>query len=305
MQPYVGGAAFVDRSGAVIVADAGFLARLDLPAQDPTGALRARAETDPPLRALLAGEGPATVTLPCADGTTTELERVPSDGGALLVARAAQLGEWLEDAMRAHGMGRVAGGVAHDIKNPLNALSLRIALLEERLSGSADASDAAASHLRVMLDQIGRVNAIVRRFMDLADPSSPLGYTDLGALAADLGSLLAHDARQRSIELVVEPPQAPVRTACDPVRVGRLLLGLVSRALAETPDGGRLAVRAETRGALAALEIEHVAGDPDPALGYYTGVAAAAARALGGELSVVRSDGTERLSLALPRNDRV
>jgi signal transduction histidine kinase len=304
MQPYAGGAAFVDRSGAVVAADTGFLARLGLPPHDPTGALRARAETSPELRALLAGDGPGTMQLPCDDGTTTELERVPSDGGALLVARAAQVSEWLEDAMRAQGMERVAGGVAHDIKNPLNALSLQIALLGEKLS-SSDASGTAAAHLRVMLDQIGRVNAIVRRFVDVADPSAPLGYTDVGALVADLASLLAHDARRRGIELVLEPPSAPVRTSCDPGRVGRLALGLLSRALAETPDGGRISVRAEPRGALAAVEIEHVAGDPDPALGYYTEVAQAAAKALGGEFAHDRRDGVERLSLALPRNDRV
>jgi len=207
--------------------------------------------------------------------------------------------------MRSHGMGRVAGGIAHDIKNPLNALSLQIALLGEKLSGSADASGTAAAHLRVMLDQIGRVNAIVRRFVDVADPSAPLGYTDVGALVADLASLLAHDARRRSIELVVEPAAAPVRTSCEPGRVGRLALGLLSRALAETPDGGRLAVRAAPHGELAAIEIEHVAGDPDPALGYYREVTEAAATALGGAFAQERRDGVEQLSLALPRNDRV
>jgi signal transduction histidine kinase len=305
MQSFVGGAAFVDRSGAVVAADAGFLSRLALPADDPTGALRARAEADPELRALLAGEGPSRLRLPCADGTTTELERVAAEGGALLVARAEEVGEWLEHAMRSHGMGRLAGGIAHDIKNPLNAMSLQIALLGEKLSSSADASGTAATHLRALLDQIGRVNAIVRRFVDVADPSAPLGYTDVGALLADLASLLAHDARRRGIDLVVEPPTSSVRTACDPARVGRLALGLFSRALAETPDGGRLAARAETRGELAALEIEHAVGDPDRALGYYTEVAAAAARALGGEFAHERRDGFERLSLALPRNGRV
>jgi signal transduction histidine kinase len=305
MQPFAGGAAFVDRSGAVVAADAVFLSRLDLPPDDPSGALRARAQAVPELRALLAGEGPDTVRLPCTDGTTTELERVAAQGGALLVARAEQVSEWLEHAMRSHGMGRVAGAIAHDIKNPLNAMSLQVALLGEKLSSSADASGTAAAHLRVLLDQIGRVNAIVRRFVDVADPSAPLGYTDIGALVADLASLFAHDARRRGIELVVEAPSAPVRTSCDPGRVGRLALGLFSRALAETPDGGRLAVRAGPRGELAAVELEHVAGDPDPSLGYYTGVAAAAAKALGGEFTHDRRDGIERLSLALPRNDRV
>ena len=159
MQPFAGGAAFVDRSGAVVAADAGFLSRLALPAGDPTGALRARAESEPELRALLAGDGPSTLRLRRADGTTTELERVAADGGVLLVARAGELDEWLEHAMRSQGMGRVAGGIAHDIKNPLNAMSLQIALLGDKLSSSADASGTAASHLRALLDQIGRVNA--------------------------------------------------------------------------------------------------------------------------------------------------
>ncbi len=304
MEPFAGGAAFVDRTGTVVAADGGFRARLALPPQDPGGALRARAEVVPELRALLSGEGPDVVRLPCGDGTTTALERVPAEGGVLLVARAEQVGEWLEHAMRSYGMGRVAGAIAHDIKNPLNALSLQVALLGEKLSSSADASGTAASHLQVMLDQIGRVNAIVRRFLDVADPSAPLGYTDLGALVADLASLLTHDARRRGIELVAEAPTSPVRTPCDPGRVGRVALGLFSRALAETPDGGRLAVRAEVRGELAVVEIEHAAGDPDPSLGYYTEVAAAAAKALGGEFAQHRRDGVERLSLALPRNDR-
>jgi signal transduction histidine kinase len=304
MQAFAGGAAFIDRSGAVIAADAAFLARLALPADDPTGALRARAEAMPELRALLAGEGPDTLRLPCGDGTTTELERVLSGGGALLLARAEQLGEWLEHAMRSQGIGRVAGGVAHDIKNPLNAMSLQLALLGEKLSGSADASGAAAAHLGALRDQIGRVNDIVRRFLDVADPAAPFGYTDLGALLSDVAALLSHDARRRRISLQVDAQPGAVRTSCDPARVGRLALGLFARALAETPDGGRLSARAEPRGRLAALSIEHVAGDPDPALGYYTEVAAAAAHALGGEFVQERRDGVERLSLALPGNER-
>jgi hypothetical protein len=95
-----------------------------------------------------------------------------------------------------------------------------------------------------------------------------------------------------------------VRSRCEPGRVGRLVLALLSRALAETPEGGRLTARAETDGVSAVIRIEHVAGDPDPETGYYTEVAGAAAEALGGELAVSGSEGIERLTLRLPRNDR-
>jgi signal transduction histidine kinase len=258
----------------------------------------------PELRALLAGEGPPVVRVPGADGTPVELERVPGGTGVLLVARSGVAIEWLEHAMRSHGLGRLAGGVAHDIKNPLNAMALQLALLGEKLSASEDASAAAASHLGHLRDQIARVNEIVRRLVDVAEPSAPLGYTDVGALLGDVGSLFAHEARRRRLDLAVEAQPGTVRTDCDPARVGRLVLGVFARALAETPDGGRLAARAEARGAVAAVTIEHVPGESEPELRYYSEVAAAAAKALGGDFSHGRQDGVERLALALPRNER-
>jgi signal transduction histidine kinase len=302
MQPFASGAAFVDRSGAVVAADAGFLSRLGLPGDDPTGALRARAETVPALRALLLGEGPPAVRIEGADGTDVEVERVPSGSGVLLLLRPAQADEWLEHAMRSHGLGRLAGGVVHDIKNPLNAMALQVAILGEKLSASHDAGSAVAGHLGALRDQIGRVNEILRRFLDVADPGAPLGYTDVGGLLADAASLFTHEARRRRIALSVEAQPGVVRTSCEPGRVGRLVLGLFARALAETPEEGRLVARAEARDGRAVLTIEHGAGDRDPALGYYTEVAAAAAKALGGAFVQERRDAAEQLSLTLPRN---
>jgi signal transduction histidine kinase len=297
------GAAFVDRSGAVVAADPGFVARLGLAPGDPTGTLRARAESVPELRALLTGEGPATVSVPAEEGGTLEVERIPAGAGALLVLRTPRAGTWLEEALRSSGLGRIASGLAHDIKNPLNAMALQVALLGEKLAASGEASAAASPHLGVVRDQIGRVNEVLRRFVDVADPGAPLGYTDLGGLVVDVGALFAHEGRRRRITLSVEA-QPGVRTSCDPARVGRLVLGLFARALGETPDGGRLSARAETRGTSAGMSIEHTPGDPDAEVGYYTEVASAAARALGGEFEHGLRDGMARLSLALPKVER-
>ncbi len=303
MHPFAGGAAFVDRTGAVVAADAAFLERLGLRADNPTARLRERAEAVPELRTLLSGGGPARVRIAGAGGAVVDVERVPSDSGVLLVVREVRAQEWLEHSMRSHALTRLAAGVAHDIKNPLNAMSLQIALLAEKLS-SAEASAASSGHLGALREQIGRVNEVVRRFLDVTDPTAPLGYTDLGLLLGDAASLFVHDARRRQIEVVLDGQTGAVRTRCDPARVGRLIVGLLARALAETPDGGRLAGHAELLGLDAVVAIEHTAGDPDPDLGYYTEVAAAAADALGGRFSLERGDATERLMLTLPRNDR-
>lgn len=299
------GAAFVDPAGTVMAADPGFLAGLGLEGGDPTGALRARAEGSPALRALLAGEGPPVARVDGANGAgAVELERVPARAGALLLVRPAGGQEWLEHAARSEGLTRIAAGVAHDIKNPLNAMSLQLALLAEKLSTTPEASGAAASHLGALRDQVVRVNEILRRLVDVADPSAPLGYTDVGALLADAASLLGHDARRRRVALTVDAHAGAVRTGADAARVGRLLLGALARAVAATPEGGRLAVRATVEGEWAVVRLEQAPGDPAPESGYYSEVAAAAAEALGGRLDVSREGGEQRTELRLPRNDR-
>src|SRR5512133_3947375 len=212
MHPFAAGAAFLDRSGAMLAADVGFRGLLGLPEGDSGDALRARADADPALRALVAGEGASTLAVTGADGVEIELERVGTERGALLVARIAGLGEALEHAMRSVALGRVAAGVVHDIKNPLNAMALQIALLGEKLSSVPEAATAAAGHLSALRDQVGRVNEILRRFLDVADPGTPLGYTDVGGLLADVAVLLGHEGRRRRVEVAVEPAAGPIRT---------------------------------------------------------------------------------------------
>ncbi len=303
MHPFAAGAALLDRSGAVVASDPDFRGLLGLPEGDAGGALRARADADPALRAFVSGEGPATVTVRSADGVPVELERAGAGEGALVVARIAGLGEALEHAMRSVALGRVAAGLVHDIKNPLNAMALQIALLGEKLSASDAASVSAAGHLSALREQVARVNEMLRRFLDVADPGTPFGFTDVGALVTDSVALLGHEARRRRIAATVEAPTGAIRTSCDPERVARLVLGLLARALAETPDGGRLAARAAGNGTEVTVGIEHAAGDPDPAVGYYTEAAIAGAARLGGALSEERREGVARITLVLPRNE--
>ncbi|MGC3998463.1 MAG: histidine kinase dimerization/phospho-acceptor domain-containing protein [Anaeromyxobacter sp.] len=173
----------------------------------------------PPLRAFLAGEGPEVLLVPGAAGPV-ELARVAGEGGALVLARPPRSAEWLEHVGRSQGLPRLVAGVAHDIKNPLNAMALQLALLTEKLSGAGEAAAQSGSHLGAIRGRIGRVNEVVRRFLDVTDPAAPLGYTNLGGLAADAAGLCGHDARRRQIELTVEAPRGAVRTRCEPGRVG-------------------------------------------------------------------------------------
>jgi signal transduction histidine kinase len=295
------GAAFIDPSGAVLAADAGFLAALSLSAEDPAGDLRRRAASEPALRGLLDGVGPARIALQ-GRGAGLWLERSPGSGGLLLLARGARDGEWLEHAVRSQGLARLAGGLAHDIKNPLNAMALQLAILDEKL-GEGDSGVASGAHLAALRDQIGKVNEVVRRFCDVADPAAPYGWLDLGAVAVDIVSLHVHEARRRRVQVQIEAPRGVARVGVAPERVVLLLLGLFGRAIGETPDGGALKVGVAGQGPEAVVSLAHATGDPDPDLGYYSEVAAAAATALGGSLEAASDGGQERITLRVPRNE--
>src|SRR6266536_1876224 len=115
----------------VLVADATFRALLRLPA-DAAGAsdaLGRRAAGEPVLAAMLAQDGPERVVLAGADGAPPcELSRVACDGGTLLratVSFEALPAPALEYAMLGVSLARLAGSVAHEVKNPLNAMALQ------------------------------------------------------------------------------------------------------------------------------------------------------------------------------------
>ncbi len=296
---YATGAAFVDGAGAVLAADAGFRSALGLPDEDITAGLRALAEKDPALRGSIRGDGPQVVRVGGRDGVVI-LERYPAESGVLLVARSARIQERMEHGLRSAALSRLVAGMAHDIKNPLNAMALQLALLSEKL-GPGDTS---GPHLAALREQIARVNEVVRRFMDVTDPAALLGYTELGALVADAGALFAHEARRRRIQLVIEPPRGVVRVAGDPVRVGSLVLVLLAGAMAAAPDGGRVEGSVDVEDGQAVFRLAHAMGDEAAETGYDREVMEAAAESLGGSLAERREAGVVRMVLRIPRSER-
>ena len=299
------GSAYLDRSGRVLVSDAGFRSLLGLPEDDPGEALRQRSGADPALARLLAGSGPDALWLTASGSTPAcEVSRIASGDGMLLrvrVGAGALPAPALELAMQAVGLARLAGGVAHDVKNPLNAMVLQLALLGDKIDGADQAlASACAGNLGSLRNQIGRINEVVRRYVEIADPAPAAGF-DAGSLLTDTVDLFGHEARRRQIALACEVGPGAVRVTGDQARASRLILGLLWRAVTGTPRGGRLLARAVQSGAEAVLAVEHTRGDADPALAWIGSIMAAGAEDMGGRLEESYRDGTVRAALVLPR----
>jgi signal transduction histidine kinase len=210
-----------------------------------------------------------------------------------------------EGALRARVLARVVAGIVHDIRTPLGTMLMKLQLLRDSIAGEAGLSETVAGHLRVLDAQIERMTEMVRKVASTVDPPTPLGSVDLGTLVADVVGALGYEAKLRTVELSVEPRTVAVRTPAEPSGVGRLVLCLLGRAIAGTPQGGRVVTRAVTRGGAAVVEVDHTANAGEASVGYDVDVLTTSAIALGGRLERGPGDqGLERLTLTLPGNER-
>lgn len=165
--------------------------------------------------------------------------------GALVTLRDSEplhrLENELEVARRLSAVGRLTRGVAHEVKNPLNAMAIHLDLLKEK---AGPGQPGLQPHIQVMRREIERLDRVVRTFLDFTRPVElHLRSVDLGEVTAGVAQLAAADAQAQGIRLAVQvPPQAP-RVWMDRDLVEQALLNLVNnglQAMAGHRQGGEL-----------------------------------------------------------------
>ena len=110
----------------------------------------------------------------------------------------------LDVASRLAAISRISGGVAHEIKNPLNAISLRLDLLRAHAEAG---DDNLIPEIDVLSKEVRRLDRVVKTFLDFTRPVEvKLTEVDLAALAGEVAALMTPQARSSGIELTFEAP---------------------------------------------------------------------------------------------------
>ena len=163
--------------------------------------------------------------------------------------------EMLAEAQKLRAIGTLTAGVAHELNNPLNNISLTAEALLE------DLSDADRRELcRDLLEQTERAQGVVRNLLNFAR------QRDVQPEALDLGALIRETARLAQNQIRLAKAQLDVVIADDlPAirgdrqQLSQVFVNLYLNALDAMPGGGRLAVRAARapdRPALVAVEVQ-------------------------------------------------
>jgi len=163
-------------------------------------------------------------------------------GTVLLVQDLSQIRELevqLRRAERDAVVGRMAAGVAHELRNPLSSIKGLALLLKSKLGQDGDALNAAD----LMTEQVDRLNRTISELLDYARPAA-LKKTDLHVddLLAKAVSLVSTDAEAAGIDLVEHYECPDCQIHGDEDKLIQVFLNLSLNALQAMNSGGTLQV---------------------------------------------------------------
>lgn len=145
------------------------------------------------------------------------------------------------------GLGSLAAGLQHEIKNPLAALSLHVQLLEEEIASSVPTDDV-QEMLSVIKTEVARIGGVLENFRDFASLGRlNLATVDMAKLINRQVRLISPQASQQKVAVHVELPDKPLPSfQGDRVRLEQVLLNLLVNAMEAMLEGGTLTVQVET-----------------------------------------------------------
>ena len=139
---------------------------------------------------------------------------------------------------RLAAVGRVAAGLAHEIRNPLGAMRGAIQVLESKTPPDS----AQANLMEIILRESDRLNKIITNFLTYARPRvSNFSEIDVRESINDTFTLLKHspDVKETHI-LKTEMPEEPVNIFADPTQLKQIFWNLTRNSILAMPNGGTL-----------------------------------------------------------------
>ena len=271
--------AIINQNGEFLFANPAM--RAILPGATSGTALSALVPEDHPLGRLAAetlssreSRGPVSATLPGGvDRLIVTHPENDSSGnlvGIMLIVRNIEYLSQMESTIRYSrklaALGRLSAGVAHEVKNPLNAMMIHLELLRQQFvspspamgrhvaqgtsSGATavapgvDAADA-IQHVDVIAAEIRRLDEVVQGFLKFTKPEDlRLQPVRVSTLFDEVIPILRPEAERSGVQVVVEGDSAPDVNG-DPGMLRQAFLNLALNACQAMPNGGTLRIRSE------------------------------------------------------------
>ncbi|MFA4921471.1 MAG: ATP-binding protein [Candidatus Neomarinimicrobiota bacterium] len=148
---------------------------------------------------------------------------------------------------RFSAMGELAAGVAHEIRNPLNAISMTVQRLAREFPPAEGAGEQ-AQLIKTIRQEIERIGAIIRQFLDFARPA-PLAKKSVEIDELITNVIALYQARAASQQIKIESENhLHSKVFIDPDKITQGLINLLENALDAVASGGTVKLRVASSG---------------------------------------------------------
>jgi signal transduction histidine kinase len=143
-------------------------------------------------------------------------------------------------------LGRLTSGVAHEVKNPLNAMMIHVELLKEQLE---DSSPDVRQSLDVIGGEIRRLDRVVQGFLRFMRPQElTLKPVDLNGMLQSVGALLEAESQSHGVRFVFELDAALPPVSADEELLRQAFINILQNAEQAMPHGGSVRIRTRPEG---------------------------------------------------------
>lgn len=171
------------------------------------------------------------------------------------VSREVMLEEEVLHKAKTRSLAHMASSLAHEIRNPLNSLSLNLQLLREELAEQGNAG-AQNKTWNIVQNEINRLNTLLKDFMEFSKPRSPrLEKMNPNNVITEALGLLAEQARQKDIEIIVEYGNLP-EILLDQSKLAGAFYNIALNAIEILDRAGRMEVITFRRGDWVGIRIQ-------------------------------------------------
>jgi signal transduction histidine kinase len=182
--------------------------------------------------------------------------------GALLTLRDAESVRRIEDEIetsrRLSASSRITRGVAHEVKNPINAIVLHLQLLQHKLE---QVDPDAKRHIDIIGSEIHRLDRVVQILVDFTRQRElHMEEIDLRRLVDEVTHLASPDAEVHSVRILREVPEAPLIARVDEDFMKQALFNVVINGEQAMPQGGTLTIAVRREDATAIIEVRDQGG---------------------------------------------